>query len=54
MKKFRLIYDVLDKCCQLALRQPVPDKELFLKTDASFQVAGFAGLTEVDPNRKFM
>ena len=42
MNGFRQINDVLDKCCYLALRQPLPDKPLILMTDASFQAAGYA------------
>ena len=37
MKEFREINEALDRCCQLALRQPLPDKQLDLMTDASFQ-----------------
>ena len=40
MKEFREINEALDRCCQLALRQPLPGKQLVLLTDASFQAAG--------------
>ena len=40
MKEFREINETLDRCCQLALRQPLPGKQLVLMTDASFQAAG--------------
>ena len=53
MKKFRKINDALDRCCQLALRQPLPGKEPVLMTDASFQAAGYAVLMEDDPNQKY-
>ena len=53
MKEFREVNDALDRCCQLALRQPLPGKQLVLMTDASFQAAGYAGLIEDDPNQKF-
>ena len=53
MKEFREINEALDRCCQLALRQPLPDKQLVLKTDASFQGAGYAVLIEDDPNQKY-
>ena len=43
----------MDRCCQLALRQPLPDKQLVLTTDASFQAAGYAVLIEDDPNQKY-
>ena len=53
MKEFREINETLDRCCQLALRQLIPRKQLVLMTDASFQAAGFAVLTEDDPNQKY-
>ena len=53
MKEFREIKEALARCCQLALRQPIPGKELVLMTDASFQAAGFAVLFEDDPNQKY-
>ena len=40
MKEFREINETLDRCCQLALRQPLPGKQLVLITDVSFQGAG--------------
>ena len=45
--------DGLDKRCQSALRQPLPDKHLVSMTDASFQAAGNAVLAEDDPDQKF-
>ena len=53
MKEFRGIIEALDRCCQLALRQPLPGIQLVLKTDASFQAAGYAVLLEDDPNQKY-
>ena len=53
MKEFREINEALDRCCQLALRQPLPGKQLVLMTDASFQAAGYAVLIEDDPNQKY-
>ena len=53
MKEFREINETLDRCCQLALRQPLPGKQLVLMTDASFQAAGYAVLIEDDPNQKY-
>ena len=47
------IIKALDRCCQLALRQPLPGKQLVLMTDASFQAAGYAVLIEDDPNQKY-
>ena len=52
MKEFREINEALDRCRQLALRQPLPGKQLVLTTDASFQAAGYAVLIEDDPNQK--
>ena len=52
MKEFREINEALDRCCQLALRQPLPGKQLFFLTDASFQAAGYAVLIKDDPNQK--
>ena len=54
MKQFREIKETLDRCCQLALRQPLPGKQLVLMTDASFQAAGYAVLIEDDPNQKYL
>ena len=53
MKEFREINEALDRCCQLAIRQPLPGKQLVLMTDASFQAAGYAVLVENDPNQKY-
>ena len=53
MKEFREINEALDRCCQLALRQPLTGKQLVLMTDASFQAAGYAVLIEDDPNKKY-
>ena len=53
MKEFREINGALDHCCQLALRQPLPGKQLVLMTNASFQAAGYAVFMEDDPNQKY-
>ena len=53
MKEFREINEALDRCCQLALRQPLPGKQLVLMIDASFQAAGYAVLRDDDPNQKY-
>ena len=52
MKQFREINEAIDRCCQLALRQPLPGKKVVLMTDASFQATGYAVLIEDDPNQK--
>ena len=54
MKEFKEINEALDRCCQLAIRQPLPGKQLVLMTDASFQAAGYAVLIEDDPNQKYI
>ena len=51
MNKFRNINDPLDKGCQLALRQPLPDKQLIFMRDASFQAAGYARPPEDKPDQ---
>ena len=38
--------------CQLALKQPIPGKQLVLMTDASFRSAGFAPMIEDNPDQK--
>ena len=53
IKEFREINEAPDRCCQLALRQPLPGKQMVLMTDASFQAAGYAVLIEDDPNQKY-
>ena len=52
MKEVREINESLYRCCQLALRQQLPGKQLVLITAASFQAAGYAVLIEDDPNQK--
>ena len=41
------------RCCQLAPRRPLRCKQLVIKTDASFQTAGYAVLLKDDPNHKY-
>ena len=53
MKEFKELNEAVDRCCQLALRQPLPGKHFVLMTDASFQAAGYAVFTEDDPNQKY-
>ena len=52
VEQFNEINRDLDRCSQLALRQPLPNRQLVLMTDASFIAAGYAILTEDDPNQK--
>ena len=53
VQQFEEINKALDKCCDLALQQPIPNKQVALTTDASFGAAGYAVLIEDDPNQKF-
>ena len=53
IKQFNEINSDLDKCSQLALRQPLPNKQQVLMTEASFTAAGYAILTEDDTNQKY-
>ena len=52
VQQFEEINKALDKCCDLALQQPLPNKQIELTTDASFADAGYAVLIEDDPNQK--
>ena len=52
VQQFNEINRDLDKCSKLALKQPLPNKQLVLMTDASFKAAGNAILTEDDPNQE--
>ena len=53
LDKFTEINKALDRCCELALKQPLPDKQIALMTDASFSAAGYAVLVEDDPMEKY-
>ena len=52
MKEFREINEALDLLCQLAIRHPLPGKQVVLMTDASLRAAGNSVLIEDDPNQK--
>ena len=52
IEEFRETNEALDRCCQLALRQPLPGKQLVLMTDASFQEIVYAVLIEEKPAKK--
>ena len=47
---FELVNKALDDACELALKQPLPGKQLVLMTDASFRSAGYALMIEDDPS----
>ena len=53
LDKFSEINKALDRCCELALKQPLPNKQIALMTDARFTAAGYAVLIEDDPLEKF-
>ena len=54
VEQFNEINRDLDRCSQLALKQPLPNKQLVLMTDASFTAAGYAILTKDHPNQKYI
>ena len=41
----------LSDACQLALKQPIPGKQLVLMTDASFRSAGYVLMIEGNPDQ---
>ena len=49
---FDSVNKALSDACQLALKQPIPAKELVLMTDASFRSAGYALMIENNPDQK--
>ena len=54
LEQFTEINKALDRCCELALKQPLPNKQIALMTDASFSAAGYAVLIEDDPMEKYI
>ena len=52
VQQFEEINKALDRCCDLALQQPIANNQIALMTDASFGAAGYAVLIEDDPNQK--
>ena len=49
---FDSVNKALSDACQLALKQPIPGKQLALMTDASFRTAGYALMIEDNPDQK--
>ena len=47
---FDSVNKALSDACELALKQPIPGKQLVLMTDASFRSAGYALMIEFNPN----
>ena len=49
LEQFPEINEAFDRCCELALKQRLPNKQIALMTDASFSAAGYALFIEDDP-----
>ena len=49
---FDSVRKALSDACQIALKQPIPRKQLVLKTDASFRSAGYALMIAYNPDQK--
>ena len=49
---FNTVNRVLSDAFELALKQPIPGKQLILMTDASFRKAGYALMIEDNPDQK--
>ena len=49
---FDSVNKALSDPCKLALKQPIPGKQLVLMTDASFTGAGYASMIEDNPDQK--
>ena len=49
---FDSVNKALSDACELALKQPIPGKQLVLMTDASFRSAGYALMVEDNPDQK--
>ena len=52
ISNFEDINKSLDNACGLWLKQPLPNRQYVLMTDASFKNAGYALMTEEDPEQK--
>ena len=50
VEDFTDLNKLLENSCQLALKQPLKDKQLIIMSDASFTAAGYAIMIEDDPN----
>ena len=49
---FDSVNKALNDSCQLALKQPIPGKQIVLMTDASFRSAGYALMVEDNLHQK--
>ena len=52
VEEFTNLNKLLENSCQLALKQPLKNKQLIVMSDASFTAAGYAIMIEDDPNQK--
>ena len=52
VEDFTNLNKLLENSCQLALKQPLKDKQLIVMSDASFTAAGYAIMIEDDPKQK--
>ena len=52
LENFTEINNALDRCCELALNQPLPDKQIAIMTEANFTTAGYAVLIQDDSLEK--
>ena len=52
VEEFKNLNKLLENSCQLALRQPLKDKQLIVMSDASFTAAGYAIMIGDDPSQK--
>ena len=56
LSELKEIFDSVNKAlsdaCELALKQPIPGKQLVLMTDASFTSAGYALMIEDNPDQR--
>ena len=52
VEDFTNLNKILDNSCQVALKQPLKNKQLIVMSDASFTAAGYAIMREDDPNQK--
>ena len=50
---FDSVNTALSDACELALKQPIPGKQLVLMTDASFRSAGYALRLKIIPIKKY-
>ena len=52
LNPFSQLLKAVTDACELALKQPIPGKQLVLRTDASFRSSGYAFVIEDNPDQK--